>query len=354
MSNSSSTTQTATLPISIRRLLPTSAEDVQACATFEMAAIEEAFGAREVRTPEQHATIMTPTPYWDVRVFGAFITDGDGHEVMVGELELQVPLNENLDMIHFHVEVLQAYRNRRIASRLVDELEVQRAEIDRPRLTTYGVETNPDQDLDEPSLPINRLATRLGMTRRNVAVARKLDLPVAPDVLEAMEAEAAPYLDGYTIQVWFGHPPREHWLRYGTMMTQLDLDEPDEEVDLQPQHYDEQRLEIAFDRQDRTGVVPIIAVAVAPDGSLVGHSELQYRDNPGTDLVWQENTLVMPEHRGHRLGLALKAATHRVLAERAPQMTSELTWNSHVNDQMISINEKMGYRVLLREVAFQS
>lgn len=348
------TTASTTQPITVRRLHPTSPEDVRLGADFEMAAIEQSLGAREVRTVDQHAVVMTPTKYWDILIHGAFIIDASGAEVLAGVLEVNVPLNENLDMIHFNLEVLEQYRGRGIASRLVDELETLRRQIDRPRLTVYGTETNVDQDLSDPKLPINKITARLGLTQRNVAVARVLDLPMRTDVLDAMEADAAAYLGDYTIEVWHGHPPQEHWLRYGALLTQLDLDEPDEEVELEPQYYDEARLQTAFDRQDRTGIVPIIAVAVAPDGSLVGHSELQYRDNPGTTLVWQENTLVMPEHRGHRLGLALKAATHRVISTQAPQLRTELTWNSHVNDQMISINEKMGYRVLLREVAFQN
>lgn len=344
---------TRSLPITTRVLQVDSEADVHTAAVFEMAVIEQTYGAAEVRTDDQQTAMMASTPYWDVSSYGAFITD-NGQEVMAGRLEVQVPLNENLDMIHFHLEVLPAYRGQGIASRLVDELERQRARIGRPRLTTYGTETNPDQDLDDPNLPINRIAARLGMTRRNVAVARRLALPLSNELLDQMEAEAQPHLGGYQILVWHGHPPREHWLRYGTLLTQLDLDEPDEDVELEPQFYDETRLQVAFDRQDRQGTVPIIAVAVAPDGSLVGHSELQYNNSPGTTLVWQENTLVMPEHRGHRLGLALKAATHREIARRAPWLTTELTWNSHVNDHMISINEKMGYQVLLREVAFQS
>src|SRR5699024_5037425 len=68
---------------------------------------------------------------------------------------------------------------------------------------------------------------------------------------------------------------------------------------------------------------------------------------------WQENTLVMPDHRGHRLGLALKVATHRQLRERAPQLRSLVTWNSHVNPWMIEINEKLGYEIVYREMVLQ-
>jgi GNAT superfamily N-acetyltransferase len=102
-----------------------------------------------------------------------------------------------------------------------------------------------------------------------------------------------------------------------------------------------------------SGTVRIVAVAVAPDGEFVGNTEVHVHEAPGSTLGYQENTLVMPEHRGHRLGLGLKVATHRQLAERSPQLRSLVTWNSHVNPWMIQVNEKLGYQVLFHEVVMQ-
>ena len=101
------------------------------------------------------------------------------------------------------------------------------------------------------------------------------------------------------------------------------------------------------------GTLRITAVAVAPDGSFAGNSEVHLHESADSTLGWQENTLVMPEHRGHRLGLALKVATHRQLTARAPQLRALVTWNSHVNPWMIEINEKLGYRVRFRELVLQ-
>jgi len=84
-------------------------------------------------------------------------------------------------------------------------------------------------------------------------------------------------------------------------------------------------------------------VAIAADGTCVGNSEIIVQQSEGTTMAWQESTLVLPEHRGHRLGLALKVATHRVLGERAPHVAALVTFNSHVNPWMIGINEKLGY-----------
>ena len=133
MTSTSKATDTAALPISIRRLQPTSDQDVQISLDFEMAAIEQTFGAREVRTLEQQAAMMASTPYWDIQCYGAFITDESDAEVMAGVLELSMPLNENVEMIHLRIEVLRQFRGRGIGSRLVDELQVLRQQTGRPR-----------------------------------------------------------------------------------------------------------------------------------------------------------------------------------------------------------------------------
>lgn len=47
-----------------------------------------------------------------------------------------------------------------------------------------------------------------------------------------------------------------------------------------------------------------VVVARAPDGSLAGHTQLAFPAD-GTE-VYQWDTLVRSEHRGHGLGLALR------------------------------------------------
>ena len=56
-------------------------------------------------------------------------------------------------------------------------------------------------------------------------------------------------------------------------------------------------------------------------------------------------TLVHPEHRGHRLGLAVKLANLEALAHEAPLVRRIVTGNARVNAPMIAVNDLMGFEV---------
>ena len=56
-------------------------------------------------------------------------------------------------------------------------------------------------------------------------------------------------------------------------------------------------------------------------------------------------TVVQPEHRGHRLGLAVKLANLDALARQAPGVRLIVTGNAAVNGPMIAVNDMMGFEV---------
>jgi GNAT superfamily N-acetyltransferase len=339
--------------VTIRPLDPASDLELDQYLALEEALDDHTYGGHQELTREQMRASLTSSPYWEVRRWVAVAEPLEGGETIVGRASTFSPLQENLETISVGAAVHPAHRGQGIATALLEEALIPAIrESGRTLVEAYG-EIPAEGDADSPDLPVNRLAARLGITRKNLAVCRALPLPLGTELLDALQAEAEEKLDGYRVELWEGEIPEEHLHAYGLLMRQLEIDEPDEEVEHEAPDYTPERIREAERRMREEGTVRILAVAVAPDGDFVGNSEVHLHDAPGTTLGWQENTLVMPDHRGHRLGLALKVATHRQLAERAPRLRSLVTWNSHVNPWMIAVNEKLGYEILFRELVLQ-
>ena len=70
--------------------------------------------------------------------------------------------------------------------------------------------------------------------------------------------------------------------------------------------------------------------------------------------AWQQITLVHPEHRGHRLGMIVKAVNLRTLRAQEPAVRMIDTFNAEVNTHMIAINEAMGFRAVDRWANWQA
>jgi hypothetical protein len=99
--------------------------------------------------------------------------------------------------------------------------------------------------------------------------------------------------------------------------------------------------------------VRLVAVAEhIESGRLVAFSELALpRDHPIE--AWQWATLVLREHRGHRLGLAVKLANLDYLAATAPAVKLVITGNAQENAPMIAVNELLGFEVVATETFWQ-
>ena len=87
-------------------------------------------------------------------------------------------------------------------------------------------------------------------------------------------------------------------------------------------------------------------------GELAGHTVVTV-DSERPELGDQHDTAVARQHRGHRLGVLLKADMVRWLAEDEPQLETIDTWNAESNDHMVFVNELLGYRIMGRELDFQ-
>jgi hypothetical protein len=87
-------------------------------------------------------------------------------------------------------------------------------------------------------------------------------------------------------------------------------------------------------------------------GELAGHTVVAV-DGERPWIGDQHDTSVVGHHRGHRLGVLVKAEMLRWLAEAEPDLRTIDTWNMESNNHMIGVNELLGYEVLARELQLQ-
>jgi len=87
-------------------------------------------------------------------------------------------------------------------------------------------------------------------------------------------------------------------------------------------------------------------------GRLVGYTEVRWNPHEPT-TVWQGDTGVRPEHRGHALGKWLKASMlERILADR-PGVEDIRTGNADSNAPMLGINHALGFKPYIAHMGWQ-
>jgi GNAT superfamily N-acetyltransferase len=89
------------------------------------------------------------------------------------------------------------------------------------------------------------------------------------------------------------------------------------------------------------------SVAACHDGSgeLAGLTQLAV--DPGQpEWAFQEMTVVLRAHRGHRLGLLIRIAMLQRLADVEPQLSGIVTGNADTSRNIIAINKALGYERL--------
>lgn len=183
-----------------------------------------------------------------------------------------------------------------------------------------------------------------GYALQQVERCSRLDLPADATALARVRDEAAAAAgDLYRLHAWQG-PAADRWLSdLAVLATRMSTDAPsgglDEPVDeWTPERW--RRHDDLLARGPRT--VLTAAVEHVPTGRLVGYSQLAVPADERRPAV-QWNTLVLREHRGHRLGWLLKVANLDVLADRHPSVPSVYTYNAEENRPMLDVNEAVGF-----------
>lgn len=316
-------------------------EDLAFTAQYLWAKLQEQEYARRVRLVAVPADVADPAP-----------------DDVAGSASVILPRHSNEHLAHASVTVRPRFRRQGIGTALLLAVEELAAAEGR---TTVILESEHGGEpvagtpgALEPASGAGRIAVgdpgavlclRHGYALEQAARYSVLDLPVATDRLAALHDDAAARAGAdYRLVSWRDRAP-EQWLdAWALLETRMSTDEPQAGLDLAEDPWDATRL-----RRYEADIAAsghgylVVAAEHVPTGSLAGFTMVQYQlDRPGP--VFQEDTIVLGEHRGHRLGMLVKADLLQRLRDVRPEARRVHTWNAEENAFMLGINVALGFR----------
>lgn len=261
------------------------------------------------------------------------------------------------------VDVLPGHRRTGVGSALLDRMEaVALAEGERVlKATIAHTSATSGERIAAPTgfgeLPAEdpgvRFLRRRGYALEQIVRISLLDTAGFGDRLPALAHEAQTAAGGECrVVTWMGSTPPEWLDDLALLHTRMSTDAPMAGLLAQPDPWDAARVEAHDARIGEGGQTVLAAGALhVASGRLVGFSEIYVPE--GRTVASQEDTLVLREHRGHRLGMLLKAATAGELLHLAPHVEAVVTYNAEENRPMLNVNEAMGYRPIGYEGGWQ-
>ncbi|UJP11203.1 GNAT family N-acetyltransferase [Microbacterium sp. KUDC0406] len=147
----------------------------------------------------------------------------------------------------------------------------------------------------------------------------------------------------YRLVEWTIPTPPELREGYAWALSRMSTDAPSAALEIDEEKWDAGRVERREKRiLDGGQTMSVSAVLHVPTGRLAAFNELVIGTEPD-DVTHQYSTLVLREHRGHRLGMLVKCANilrWRGIAPRSPKIS---TFNAEENRPMLDINEAIGF-----------
>lgn len=318
------------------------------------------------------------TKFWTSQRFLALTDSADPADPhpseVLGNAFVQFPLQENKHLAFVYLWVQPHARGRGIGTALKEALR--EAILASGRSTAQVWVTGAVVPQDAPGaivpptgfgavdgkLPAIRWLLELGFQFEQVERISTLTIPPAgPDREEWLAGvlrfrdHAAAHASGYRLVTWTGPTPEHHLEGMAQLRRRMSVDMPTGGLSFDADDFTAERIAYNDQRALAKGMIWVTVAAVAeaggePDaggrsearGELVAYTVLEW-PRPDSEGIWQEDTFVHGEHRGHRLGMLIKAEMLLGLHAHNPRAARIHTWNADENSFMLSINQSLGF-----------
>lgn len=290
-----------------------------------------------------------------------FLARMDGRIVGRGVYEWQP--EESATAAFIEVQVAQNMRRRGIGTSLLRVLEgaaaadglrvIQSWSSHLPAVSDDVLEPPTGFGAIERNSAAARFAQSHGYTLEQVDRISRIDLPVDPALLAAKRADAAAYAPGYDVVQWVGRCPEEWLSDMAHLHQRMSTDAPMAAIEFAEEDWDEARVRNLDDMNMGGGRLNLSSAARHLESDqLVGFTEISLPEQEGRPAS-QWDTLVLKEHRGHRLGMLLKVANLELLQRVSPVTPRVTTYNAEENRPMLDVNEAVGFVPTAYEAAWK-
>ncbi len=343
-----------------RMPIPHTLDGPGGAAFVEMVTVRNAIEAETSGLAEISPTPQDLLPHWQnpYSPQALFVARVDGR--IVGRMVLTLPIEEGSRLALIRAEVLEEFRGRGIGTALLEAGEKYSADNGRTVFNGQSMgQPAPGPQLDSPTGfgsvpaddPSTRFAVKHGYALGQVIRGSRLVLPF--DAAAALDAAAAASGSEYRAEAWTGAIPDDRLDDMAYLHSRMSTDAPSGDLETDEEVWDAARVRALDDLRSRTGTTMLTSVVEhLESGRLVAFSELSVPPNTAL-AVHQQDTLVLKEHRGHRLGMLAKVANLDLLEREHAGHSWVITFNAEENRPMLDVNEEIGFAPFTYEAIWE-
>lgn len=288
--------------------------------------------------------MLAHNPMFNVEIHLAY----DGSEISVGGIFIAYPKPDSPDyeaqkhMAFGSPLVLPEHRRKGIGTEL---LKFATAQLQERSLTLFQGDTNDDAG----RAFAKQFGAEVGIEAKD-SRAQVADLNW--EMIEEWVAKGEATNPDVTIELFVGLPNDDDIEAYSALYTEVFNQQPFDQIEGGEQTWTPEKLREIHERMQEMGTTDYIMVTREADGSFSGLTELTY--NPErSHRTGQGLTGVYEQHRGRGLGKWLKAKMLLYMREHFPTVEHVATTNASSNAAMLSINERLGFKLYKHETVYK-